>query len=245
MRAVVCQSYRAQDVPGWIGACLDSVKAWAKAQDYDYRFVGDDILDLVPAAYRAKAAGRWPVLTDYARLALLTEMLGKGYDSVLWLDADVLVFAPEAVALPADVSYAFGRELWVQPEKGGLAVRRNVHNAVVLMRPGNPVLDFYAHACERVITRIDSGFPDQVVGPKLLGALHNIVGFPLIDSVGMFSPPVVRDIAAGGGPATEMLRAASAAPLGAANLCSSLVGKDTDDALLEAAVESLLAAKVF
>lgn len=245
MRCTVCQSYRETARAGWIDACLASVTAWTQGLGWDYRFVGDEILDYVPATYRAKAAGRWPVLTDYGRLALLDETLKGGVQAAVWLDADVLVFDPSALHMPADVSHAFGRELWVQQDKGRWAVRRNVHNAVVLMRSGNPVLDFYAHAAARIVTRHEGGFPDQVVGPKLLGALHNLVDFPLIETVGVLSPAVVRDVAQGAGPALDALRAKLTVPLAAVNLCCSMIGKDwggvvLDDATMQAAVDRLL-----
>ena len=66
--------------------------------------------------------------------------------------------------------------------------------------------------------------PNQIVGTKFLTALHNIVAFPLINSVGMLSPVVLRDIALGGGDAVDRLIEESPDPLAAVNLCMSLVG---------------------
>ena len=70
--------------------------------------------------------------------------------------------------------------------------------------------------------------PNQVVGTKFLTALHNIIGFNLIESVAMTSPLVLRDIVAGNGPALNLLLQVTKLPVGAANLCSSLVGGETD-----------------
>ncbi|MCZ6710486.1 MAG: hypothetical protein O7B25_08995, partial [Gammaproteobacteria bacterium] len=54
------------------------------------------------------------------------------------------------------------------------------------------VLPFLIHATLRIIHQVDPAhLAPQLVGPKLLSALHNIVGFDLIDRVGAFSPLVI------------------------------------------------------
>ena len=243
---LVIQSYRSRTKPEWIAACLESVRAWAAGQGWDYRFVGDEIEERVPDWYRERAQGRWPVITDLARLLLARDALAEGRDRVLWVDADVLVFGAAGPDLSAagEAGYGFCREIWVQPDGAGLRVYRNVHNALCWFRPENPVLDFYIHACERIVGRLDGGAPNQIVGPKLLTALHNMLGFPLLDDVGMASPLVTRDLAAGGGPALRRLILESPVPLRAINLCASLVGREVDgvgmdDALMRKVVGRL------
>ena len=46
---------------------------------------------------------------------------------------------------------------------------------------------------------------NQIVGPKLLSALHNMIGYPLIENVGMLSPLVLQDIDKLGGVALDLL----------------------------------------
>lgn len=248
MATLILQSYRNEAVPDWIGQCLDSVRGWATCNGFTYRFAGDEIFERLPADYRAAAAGRMPILADLARLLWIRDELAAGADRAVWLDADVMVFDAARLTLPAGVGHAFGRELWVQPDNGGrLQVRRNVHNAVALFEPGDTFLPFYIDACRQIVGDAGPSVPNQIVGPKLLTALHNIVGFELIDAVGMLSPLVVRDVAAGGGPAVERLRAAVPGPLGAANLCASLAGGTRDgvdltDDVMQAACDRLLAA---
>jgi len=58
MRTVVYQSFRTENVPAWISRCLESVRLWAGAKGYDYRFIGDEIFDLAPGWYREKAKNR-------------------------------------------------------------------------------------------------------------------------------------------------------------------------------------------
>jgi len=255
MTPVVIQSYRTSAVAPWIETCLESVRQWTAAQGFRYRFVGDEIFQMVPAWYGDNAGHRAPVVTDLARLLLIREELAGGAGQAIWLDADVLVFDPARLSVPAGMGYAFGREFWVQPAgetagRGKLKVYRNVHNAISVFEPANAFLEFYIHACERIIGGANGSVPNQVVGTKFLTALHNIMGFHLIDAVGMFSPLVIRDVTAGGGPALDRLWAVSPAPLAAANLCSSLVGGEADgvdlsDAVMMIACEKLLSGREF
>ena len=247
MNLTVLQSYRTADVPPWIGACLESVRGWARRAGHTYRFTGDEIFDLLPESYREKTRNRPMVGTDLGRLLLARDHLARGAEAVLWLDADVLVVDVDRFDPVAPEAYAFGREIWIQSDKKGrLEARRNVHNAVCFFRPGNPILDFYIHACETLVACHDGDMVPQFVGPKLLSHLHNLLGFPLIDGVAMASPLVLRDLAAGGGPALDLLRRSHAGPASAVNLCASLVGGRSDGVdvtaeMMEAAVGRLTA----
>ena len=184
-RAVVLQSHRDTGLPEWIGACLESVRQWAGDAGHVYRFVGDEMMHAVPEPWRAATAHYPQVAADLGRLYLLRDVIEGGADTALWLDADVAVLDPGRFDPLNGEPFAFGREVWVETlPGGGYHARTNVHNAAIMMRPGNPVLDFYIYAAERVLERLtETGgaahVPPQVIGPKLLGALHNIAGFPL------------------------------------------------------------------
>jgi hypothetical protein len=232
---IVIQSH-APDPPGWLRACLDSVAQWAAGAGVVHRVAGDDFLDRVPGGLRARAQGRTQVMADLARLDWIAELLGEGWGRVIWLDADVLVFAPDrltyALALP-DSGYLLGREVWVQPDaKGRPRARRNLHNAVLAFAPGNPVLDFYRHAARRVLARHDGPPVPQLIGPKLLTALDNMIQLDATWAVGMASPLVVRDLARGGGPALTCLRKTAPTPPAALNLCASLAGRESHGLVL-------------
>ena len=170
------------------------------------------------------------MITDLGRLILIREEFVNGADRVIWLDADVLIFNANNLTFDENVDYAFGREYWVQFDKDGSSLKlyRNVHNAICLFKTSNSFLEFYIDACKRIISGASGTVPNQVVGTKFLTALHNIIGFNLIESVGMTSPLVLRDIVAGNGPALNRLLAVTKMPLGAVNLCSSLVGGEVD-----------------
>jgi len=245
---IVYQSYRTSGVPPWIDTCMAGVRGWAAIRGFDYRFMGDEFLDLVPGWYRDKAAGRLPVVSDLARLLLARDLLAEGYRRTVWIDADVLIFEPQGFDIDVDGEFAFAREVWVQAggKNGSLKVYRNVHNAVCVFVRGNSFLDFYIHACQSVLKRFEGdGMVNQIVGPKLLNALNTMIGLPLIEDAGMFSPLVIGDLDKGGGAALDLLRSELTGPLRAANLCASLAGGgidgiDLDDALLGRVCAKLL-----
>jgi hypothetical protein len=241
---VVLQSAAAAR-PSWMDHCLDSVAAWATSRGFTYRFVDDALFDRVPPALREKLATRPMTAADLARLALCAEVLADGADTAVWLDADVLVFRPAALTLPAEGTHAFGREHWIQrDDRGRPRAYTKVHNALALFRRGDPLLPFLAYTSERLVARYDGVPPPHLVGPRLLAPLHNLADFPLVDAVGSLGPLVLGDLLDGGGPALSMLNARSGR-LAAANLCASLVnagqdGRTLDDKAMLAVVERLL-----
>ena len=235
MNTVVIQSFRTADVPAWIGQCLASVRHWCDRKEYTWRFVGDEIFERVPDWYLDKT-GPGPVAADYARLVLLQEALSMdGFDRAVWLDADILVM-DEALTLDCMQTCAFGQEVWVQEEAGGQKTRRNVHNAVCVFKQGCVVLPFLTATVASIIRRADPAhIAPQMVGPKLLSALHSSHDFDLLPQVGALSPAVVMDIISGGGAALDLLRQQSSVPLQAVNLCASLI----DDRSAEKVIENL------
>ena len=247
MKTVVYQSFRTSPVSDWVATCLSSVQDWATGQGYDYRFYDDKIFDRVPSSVLEQAGEHLQIATDLGRLILAQELLAQGFERVVWIDADILVFDPENLDLAVDLGYAFGREIWVQStNSGGLRAYKNVHNAITVFCRDNSFLEFYIESCLSILNRANGPLVPQIIGTKFLTALHNIVGFRLIDEVGMASPLVIRDIAGGGGPALDLLRQQNPSPLCAVNLCTSLVGGQIDDvnlsdSLMELACENLLA----
>lgn len=235
---LVLQSHR-QPLPGaWLVPCLDSVRRWARLQGFDYRFEGDALLARVPADLLERTRHRRVVATDLARLAAIEAALADGYRTVVWLDADTLVLDPACLILPDD-GYALGREVWVQPAENGPRVFVKVHNAFLMFRAGNPFLAFYRHAAERIVRAHEGPMVPQLVGPKLLTALHNLVRCPVCEPAAMLSPAVARDALAGGGPALDAFRQRSRQAPAALNLCGSLVGREISEAEVERLVERL------
>ena len=202
------QSRRAQ----WLDTCLVSVESWAAQANYTYRFIGDELFDQVPEWYMHKVAGRMPIASDLGRLLWIKNLLDQGEaDTVVWLDADVLVFAPSKLKLAPVSSCVFGQELWIQKklpkshpkdgeklqrQNGTWQVRKNVHNALAAFRKDCPVLPFLIEVIQRMMHRVDANFiAPQMMGPKLLSNLHNLADFELMPSVGALSPEVILNLA--------------------------------------------------
>ncbi|SDG11760.1 hypothetical protein SAMN05216241_105187 [Limimonas halophila] len=227
------------DPPAWIGRCMESVRAWAEAAGFTYRGLGDELFDRVPDWVRRKTAERPSTCSDLARAAVLQDALDEGWGRVVWLDADVLVVQPGALtaALRLDEGYLLGREAWLQADRGGrLQTHTGVHNAVFAVAPDNAFLAFYRHAAERILARHEGTMVPQLIGPKFLTALDNMMGLPATWAVNMASPRVVADLAAGGGPARDRLLARSGRVPAALNLCHSHAGAATDGVSVTAAM---------
>lgn len=221
-RTLILQSHRDPLPFAWLGPCLASVRDWAAAHGYSYRFLDDELLEALPDDIRDKTRDRPVIGSDLARLIALERVLEEGFDRAVWCDADVLVFDPGRLDVSFE-SHAVGREVWVQHHRNRLRAYVKVHNAYLSFRAGDPFLPFYRDAAERMIRAHQGRMVPQLVGPKLLTALHNVVPCPVTEAAGALSPLVARDLLAGGGPALELFRARSRTPPAALNLCASQV----------------------
>lgn len=223
-KTLVIQSHRSPLPADWLSLCIDSVKTWASQHGFDYRFIDDQLFDYVSADILDRTKQQRVIATDLARLKAIQDSLNQDYDSVVWCDADFLIFNPQQFLLP-ETPYALGREVWIQentsnPKK--LSVHTKVHNAFLMFRKGNLFLDFYTDTAERLLLINQGPVPPQFIGPKLLTALHNIAQCPVLETAGMFSPLVIQAIAHGEGPALSLFNQHSPKPPYAANLCHSL-----------------------
>ncbi|MCV6605038.1 MAG: hypothetical protein OIF34_07015 [Porticoccaceae bacterium] len=245
---LVFQSHRQPLPHQWLESCIASVKNWAQVKNYHYQFLGDEFFQPLKKSLLEKTAQQKVIATDLARLKWIQKFLADGYQTVIWCDADFLIFNPEKFTLPSagklPEGYGVGRETWVQP--GGsspnkLKVYKKVHNAFMVFRQGNSFLDFYSAHAERLLEKTTGTMPPQFIGPKLLTALHNVVQCPVVESAAMFSPLVIKDIIAGGGPALSLLKARSLQPACGANLCISMAERgELSEEEVSAVIDQLL-----
>jgi len=249
-RTLIIQSFRTHDVAPWQARCMHSVREWALASGYEYEFVDDRLFEFAPAWYRERCGTQRLPVTDLARLMLLRQALHeRGYDRAAWLDADFLVFDPAGFSIANIDNYAFAREIWLARDvAGGLVEAMGVNNSVVVMCRGNPVLDFYIHACQAVVARRDPAtLEHNAVGTLLLSAIARGMPMPVVDGAGLISPAIVLELAGAPGGNAELTRllAQRSGPLAALNLCGSLIGVPVhgivaSESDMEAAVEVLL-----
>ena len=73
-----------------------------------------------------------------------------------------------------------------------------------------------------MIRKHNGPFAPQFLGPKFLTAIHNIVECPVVESAGMLSPPIIKDLLNGSGPFLNLFQKHARHPIAAANLCGSL-----------------------
>ena len=205
---LVIQSFKDGPQPLWIERCLHSVQTLAQQRSWDYRFIGDELFEPLPKAFKSKVGQRGPILSDLGRLIACKEAL-KDYEKVLWLDADTLIFNPQAFQVPQG-RFGFGRERWIQPQQDKnlkWKIYRSICNALCYFERDNPFLDFYMYSCESIINRVDPEYiAPQMIGPKLLSALHNISPCPFTTTVGSASPHLIVDLSYGHGKALELYR---------------------------------------
>ncbi len=240
-KTLVIQSHQKPLPYDWLKPCLQSVQNWALKNNYEYLFLGDEIFDRVSTTLLNKTQHQRVITTDLARLLALQHYLKQGFSTIIWCDADFLIFDPDNFKIP-DTSYAVGREVWVQKNRhNNLKAYSKVHNAFMMFREGNSFLDFYAETAEKLLSLNTGTMPDQFIGPKLLTALHNITICPVLETAGMLSPLVIKDIISGQQKSIKLFRSNSIQPLASANLCSSSCKRnEMTNSEMEKIIEKLL-----
>jgi len=229
MKTIVYQSYRPTNVPGWIEICMQTVRSWAALNGFEYQFIDDSLFDYVPRWVREKSVGEICPQTDLARLIVAKKYLSQGYDHTIWVDADMVVFAPERLVVSPHTGFSFCHETWVKTDQQGkLVISHHINNSITSFAKHNPQLDFLIDACLRIahlkpkLTRLD-------LGTTLLSSLGNAIPIPLLTNVGMFSPGMMTDITSGTDLYLKAYATKMMAPLACANMCASLVGRSSGD----------------
>lgn len=235
-KTLIIQSHRQPLPQDWLQTCIDSVKSWAKYSAYEYLFLDDELFEILPDWVLEKTQKQVVIATDLARLKWIQYYLASGYECVIWMDADFLIFSPETFKITtsthASERYTLGREIWIQPkdinktQSNQYRSYKKVHNAFLQFQQGNHFLNFYTSHAERLLHKNKGNMPPQFIGPKLLTALHNIVQCPVQENAGMLSPWLIKDRLKNEGAALALFRKTSPYPLAAANLCASLSDSD-------------------
>ncbi|MBL8382502.1 MAG: hypothetical protein JNM90_05475 [Burkholderiales bacterium] len=248
MKTVVLQSFRTRDVPRWMDACMQSVRAWAAAQGWAYEFMDDDFFGLAPDWTRWRCKDNHYAVTDICRLVWATRALDAGYERAVWADADVLVFDPAALRLEPGRGHGFARELFLHVAPDGVTTpHHGLSNALMAFERGDDALPTYLELCYAVLRGLPPGpVPRTALGPKLLNALAAKRPLAVIERVGLFSQAILEQVAAGGGALTREYLARSPTRPAAANLCHFLRNltppprRAVFDAQYDAAVARLL-----
>lgn len=243
MKTIVHQSYRTVDVPAWIERCLGSVRSWAAASGYEYRFVDNRLFDYAGATYCAYVEYNKLAITNLARLELAREALMAGYERVIWVDADVIVFDPERLTLDTTAGCAFCHQVWIHVTKNGpVSGAPKVNNCVcVFTADGASQLEQLIGIIRQTVAQREIRSSLEV-GTDLLTELHRRTEFTLLTNVGLLSPSVVRGLAADDPSYVSIYAQAFGHPIYAANLCASKAAMITEPQYM-AAIDALVASR--
>ena len=238
MRTILLQSHRAGPLTRWILSCLDSAAEWAAANRIERRFIHDELFEGLPEDFIAATAAEILPRTDLGRLRWIKRLHGEGWDRVIWLDADILIF-DQSLSFTGD---ALGREAWIAPGlQGGFRALRKVNNAVLCFDRGSARLARYIAVAEALAARMAAGdtpVTRMALGPDILTRLHVETPFPLHPDVGMISPCMMAALVSNDpAPLRVHLAVWGGAPK-AVNLCGSLSG---DGGIVDAAIGRLRA----
>ena len=102
-------------------------------------------------------------------------------------------------------------------------------------------MDFYIETAGRLLLLNQGSMPAQFIGPKLLTALSNIAVLPVMESAGMLSPMVIKDMLKGSVPALDLVCKHSPQKIAGANLCISSCEQDeVSGKEMECLIETLI-----
>ncbi len=250
MKTIVLQSYRTHDIPNWISTCLRSVAEWSRQFGFDYVLTGDEFFDYAPPWVRKRCGKQIFPVTDLARLILLQDYLRRGYDRVVWLDADIIIFAPHRLKVDTRAGYAFSHEVMLGefPDGRVRLSAPSINNAAMVFEKNHPMLEFYRFAAEAILHHAPPGEIERTaIGPQFLVRLHQAMPLERLTSVGLFTSKLIEDIAKGGTQLFARYARQFGYPMAAANLChfthhfADSAERQKLDPLFELAIDKLLA----
>lgn len=218
---LVFQSYKPGPRPGWIDVCMGGVRGWAEKNGYAYREIGDELFDNVPQWYMDKCRNSRLPATDLGRVMWAQRFLQEGWSRAVWVDADLLIFAPESFSIEAFDQFAFCREVVVYRSDGQIVGERRVNNSISVYGRGNTFLPYYGEACLRRATAVDDQLHSCEVGTILLTGLNRLSPLPLLEDVGCFDARIQHAIDDGHETWLRFYADALRRPVHAANLCHS------------------------
>lgn len=202
---------------------MTSVRAWTEREGWEYVCLDDAFFSLAPGWVHQACQGNIYAVTDIARLVWARRKLDEGYDRVVWADADILVFDPEAFGqeLARVRGHGLSRELFLRVAASGkVTALHGINNAVMVFEHDDSMLTDYLEACYARLCSLAHGpVPRTALGPALLRQIATTKPLRLIDGVGLFTPAIMRHVASGGSALTQQYLTQSAAFPVAANLC--------------------------
>lgn len=223
--------------PEWIDRCMETVRAWARLKGYDYRLLGEELFLGIPDPVVLKVSSKLP-LTDIGRLLWVRRLLAEGaHETVIWIDSDVLIFAPEQFSIEVSKPALVCREISVLTRDGGTVVEKSVNPTVLSFRQGNTLLPYWIRACEGVAQR-PGRLENEAFGRPLLEAIGKKERLQTIEGVAHNTLDITADIVKGQRQNIRRLVRETKIPFAAANLGGHF---PLEQRLFDEVVERLLA----
>jgi hypothetical protein len=232
-RTLVYQAWDGPKPPAWITTCMDHARAWAERRGFDYRRHDDDFYAQAPDWAVARAKGDRLMLSDPCRLVLAERHLAQGYDRVIWIDADVLIFRPDEFDVDCSATgYLVCSEVWLTgfSQNGAKAVMKPVYRrngCVLAFDRGNAFLPFYLDACWHILRHVEN-FTSWSLGPGFLTPLFERLPGAVKHDVGMMHPAILLALrgrlSAGADALAQYVKLLPVTPR-AANMGGSVAGK--------------------
>lgn len=223
---------------------MEIVPLWAERHGFEYRFFDDGFFDRVPAWFKRRVNHLVLPMSDLARLLVGQDLLNEGFERVIWVDADVLIFDIDQFRIDIPGTCAFCKEWWLGPNaENKMQLYSRVNNAVSMFTRESSVLDFYIESAQAFVRHKRSQIGHADIGTQFLSRLHALAHFPLLTDVGMISPWLLNDIAEGPGELTQRYMQHTNTPIFAANLCGSMVRGGITEQMVERVVGQLLASR--
>lgn len=245
MKIKVIQSHK-KDVPEWIALCIASVKGWSDLKGYDYEFKGDEFLAIPPSWAIEKCKGNVFALTDVSRLIWMGALLQQGYDRVVWVDSDVVMFDPDNIHIEGVEDHGFSHEGIIsytrdKNRKVKYLYREGINNAIMFFDKESPVLKEYLEKTLDVLKTLDRVPKRTELGPALLHEWHKERKFNVLKDFDIMFPELLRQ-SREGGPIIETYRANAPICKGA-NMCGHMSMIEATNELLLQEVSLLLKTK--
>ena len=141
-----------------------------------------------------RCAGKLYPQVDLARLYALRQALAEGYERVLWLDADVLVFDPARMSLPD--ATVFAREVLMVGSGGAVGIKDvSINNACMVFRQGDGWLEEYIAQAEALLRDTEPArFTQAMIGPELLTRMDAQKALPTVSTVQLFTSVFNREL---------------------------------------------------
>lgn len=220
---LVLQSDKPPPRAAWRRRCLASVERWAEASSYSYRFIGDELFAPISPDLRRACRDVVLPMTDIGRLLWLERLLAEGWERVIWMDADILIFDPSLDIYDECV----GREIWISYGlTTGFRAAESVNNCVLSVVKGSQMLPRLLHATLAAAASFNAPPHPRALGPDLFRQVHAKTPLPVARDIAMASPPMMRGLAEGDRAPLAAHHSVWAGPVRAVNLCGSLIDDD-------------------